>query len=380
MDLRNRFTARARNILTVAARDATRLNQKRIETEHLLLGLLSESSGVAASVLRNLRVKPSKMALEVERLATWGPDNPLTTSIPTSSASRNVIEYAIEEARNLNHDYVGTEHLLLGLLREKDGQANRILTDCGLTSEVVRAETLRVIAQGNASSDSSLPEDISLIGAEHEFFLGMYRSAVDFYKPRIEKRTGVQLGSIAVWDYARMHEHVTHEFMRRSPWFIRIVRSLVLRRRFRAYAQAIEAANANNASKCCAAYRGCAIYVSFGSNTPHEDAIASTTVHELAHAVWEKLEGRPLNMSRVGRKRRGSQEVNKYQLFVEGFATYAERIWFLDLYPVSIRRTVQDMQSRLDSVYFRGCQQIEQLVQNHGPKILLEIPKRWRSL
>ena len=297
-----------------------------------------------------------------------------------SSGSRNVIEHALDEARGFGHEYVGTEHLLLGRLREKDGQANRILADCGLTTELVRAETLRVTAQGNASSDSSQAEHNALNDAEREFFLGIYRSAIDFYKPRIEKRSGRLLGNIPVLDHAHLHETITHESMRRSPWFIRIVRALTHRRNFHRYAQAIETACANKASKCSASYYRGVIYVSFGSNTPHEDTIATTTVHELAHALWEKLEGIPLDLRWEGHKPRNAQEVDKYQLFVEGFATYAERIWFLDVYPVSTRRIVQSTQSRPDSVYFRGCQQIEQLVQNHGPEILLEIPKRWRSL
>jgi hypothetical protein len=380
MDLRNRFTARARNVLKAAERDAKRLNQKRLETEHVLSGLLGESTGVAAAVFRNLRVNSSKMALTIESLAKWDNDNRLPAHLPMSPGSRNVIEHAIDEAQDLNHEYVGTEHLLLGLLREKDGHANRVLTDCGLTTELVRAETLRVIAQGNTSSNPSQAEPKALTDAERDFFLGIYRSAVDFYKPRIEKRTGGVLGNIPVWDHARLHETITHESMRRSPWFIRIVRTLTHRRHFRRYAQAIETACANEGSKCGAAYYRGAIYVSFGSNTPHEDTIATTTVHELAHALWEKLEGIPLDLRWEGRKPRNAQEVDKYQLFVEGFATYAERIWFLDVYPVSLRRIVQSRQSRLDSVYFRGCQRIEQLVQSHGPEILLEIPKRWRSL
>lgn len=380
MNLRDRFTERARAVCTIAGQKARRRKQKEIETEHLLLALLGESSGVAASVLRNLCANTSKITLAIERIASWGTSNSSVANIPMSSASRNVIEFAIDEARNLNHLYVGTEHLLLGLLRETRGHASRILTDCGLTTELVRAETLRVLSGDEANSRTSPPEANALIDADREFFLGIYRSAVDFYQPRIERRTGVLLGSIAVRDYSRMHEDVMREFMQRGTWLTRIVRAIARRHYRRLFAQALEKTYADQASKHIAAYRGSTIYVSFSCNAAHEESVATTTVHELAHALWEKLEGIPLNMVREGRRRRDTQEADKYRLLAEGFAMYAERTWFLDLYPLAIRRTVQQMEAKADSVYSRGYQQVEQLVQDHGPQILTELPKRWRSL
>ncbi len=118
-----RFTDRARKVMALANQEAQRFNHEYIGTEHILLGLVKEGSGVGANVLKNLDVDLRKVRMEVEKLVKAGPDMVTMGKLPQTPRAKKVIEYAIEEARNLNHNYVGTEHLLLGLLREHDGVA-----------------------------------------------------------------------------------------------------------------------------------------------------------------------------------------------------------------------------------------------------------------
>ena len=109
-----RFTDRARKVMALANQEAQRFNHEYIGTEHILLGLVKEGSGVGANVLKNLDVDLQKVRLEVEKLVKSGPDMVTMGKLPQTPRAKKVIEYAIEEARNLNHNYVGTEHLLLG--------------------------------------------------------------------------------------------------------------------------------------------------------------------------------------------------------------------------------------------------------------------------
>ena len=113
--MNDRFTQRVRKVLFLARDEAGRLQHEYIGTEHILLGLIKEGSGVAANVLKNLDVDLRKIRLEVEKLVQSGPDMVTMGKLPQTPRAKKVIEYAIEEARNLNHNYVGTEHLLLGL-------------------------------------------------------------------------------------------------------------------------------------------------------------------------------------------------------------------------------------------------------------------------
>lgn len=138
-----RFTDRAKKVMALANQEAQRFNHEYIGTEHILLGLVKEGSGVGASALKSLGVDLLKVRLEVEKLVKSGPEICTTTGkLPQTPRSKRVIEEAIEEARNLNHNYVGTEHLLLGLLREQEGTAAQVLTGLGLKLETVRAEVL----------------------------------------------------------------------------------------------------------------------------------------------------------------------------------------------------------------------------------------------
>ena len=149
-----RFTDRARKVMALANQEAQRFNHEYIGTEHILLGLVKEGSGVGANVLKNLEVDLRKVRLEVEKLVKSGPDMVTMGKLPQTPRAKKVIEYAIEEARNLNHNYVGTEHLLLGLLREHEGVAAQVLMNLGLKLEEVREEVLNLLGAGVEPEES----------------------------------------------------------------------------------------------------------------------------------------------------------------------------------------------------------------------------------
>ena len=143
-----RLTDRASKVMALANQEAQRFNHEYIGTEHILLGLVNEGSGVGANVLKNLDIDLRKVRLEVEKLVKSGPEMVTMGKLPQTPRAKKVIEYAIEEARNLNHNYVGTEHLLLGLLREHDGVAAQVLLNLGLKLEEVREEVLNLLGAG----------------------------------------------------------------------------------------------------------------------------------------------------------------------------------------------------------------------------------------
>jgi ATP-dependent Clp protease ATP-binding subunit ClpC len=150
-----RFTDRARKVMQLANQEAQRFNHEYIGTEHILLGLVKEGSGVAANVLKNLDIDLRKIRLEVEKIVQSGPDMVTMGKLPQTPRAKKVIEYSIEEARNLNHNYVGTEHLLLGLLREQEGVAAQVLMNLGLKLEDVREEVLNLLGHNMATEESS---------------------------------------------------------------------------------------------------------------------------------------------------------------------------------------------------------------------------------
>ncbi|MBN2580647.1 MAG: ATP-dependent Clp protease ATP-binding subunit, partial [Pirellulales bacterium] len=150
-----RFTDRARKVMQLANQEAQRFNHEYIGTEHILLGLIKEGSGVAANVLKNLDVDLRKIRLEVEKLVQSGPDMVTMGKLPQTPRAKKVIEYAMEEARNLGHNYVGTEHILLGLLREQEGVAAQVLMNLGLKLEEVREEVLNLLGHGMEGPEGS---------------------------------------------------------------------------------------------------------------------------------------------------------------------------------------------------------------------------------
>src|SRR5437868_3301588 len=142
----DKFTERARRVLTLAQEEAQRFNHNYIGTEHLLLGLVREGDGVAAKVLSNLGVELNKVRSAVEFIIGRG-DRATTGEIGLTPRAKRVIELAVDEARRLNHSYIGTEHLLLGLVREGEGIAAGVLESLGVNLERVRGETTRILAQ-----------------------------------------------------------------------------------------------------------------------------------------------------------------------------------------------------------------------------------------
>ena len=142
----DKFTERARRVLTLAQEEAQRFNHNYIGTEHLLLGLVREGDGVAAKVLSNLGVELNKVRSAVEFIIGRG-DRATTGEIGLTPRAKKVIELAVDEARRLGHSYIGTEHLLLGLVREGEGIAAGVLESLGVNLERVRAETTRILAQ-----------------------------------------------------------------------------------------------------------------------------------------------------------------------------------------------------------------------------------------
>jgi ATP-dependent Clp protease ATP-binding subunit ClpC len=140
------FTERVRKVLAMAREEAARLHHEYVGTEHILLGLIREGEGVAAAVLQNLSVELDDVQQKIEETVKKGKAAQATgPDLPYTSRAKKVLELAMGEARELNHSYVGTEHLLLGLLREEKGIAAQVLTDAGVNLEAARAETLRLL-------------------------------------------------------------------------------------------------------------------------------------------------------------------------------------------------------------------------------------------
>src|SRR5215216_4746613 len=147
----DKFTERARKVLTLAQEEAQRFNHNYIGTEHLLLGLVREGDGVAAKVLGNLGVELNKVRSAVEFIIGRG-DRTVLGEIGLTPRAKKVIELAVDEARRLSHSYIGTEHLLLGLVREGEGIAAGVLESLGVNLERVRAETTRILSQSAPQS------------------------------------------------------------------------------------------------------------------------------------------------------------------------------------------------------------------------------------
>src|SRR5260370_15105142 len=140
----DKFTERARKVLSLAQEEAQRFQHPYIDTQHLLLGLVREGDGVAAKVLSNLGVELTKVRSGVEFIIGRG-DRIVLGEIGLTPRAKKVIELAVDEARRLNHHYIGTEHLLLGLVREGEGIAAGVLESLGVNLEKVRTQTTRIL-------------------------------------------------------------------------------------------------------------------------------------------------------------------------------------------------------------------------------------------
>ena len=147
------FTDRVRKVLAMARDEAIRLQHDYVGTEHILLGLIREGEGVAAAVLTNLSVDLDQIHERVEESVRKGKATIALGELPYTSRAKKVLEFAMAEARELNHSYVGTEHLLLGLLREEKGIAAQVLNSMGVSLEEARAETLKVLGSDVSPSE-----------------------------------------------------------------------------------------------------------------------------------------------------------------------------------------------------------------------------------
>ncbi len=155
------FTDRVRKVLAMAREEAIRLQHDYVGTEHILLGLIREGEGVAAAVLANLAADLDELNRLVEENVRQGKSASTIGELPYTSRAKKVLEYAMAEARELNHSYVGTEHLLLGLLREEKGLAAKVLGELGIGLDEARAETLKLLGTDMPAGGPPTGEDAS---------------------------------------------------------------------------------------------------------------------------------------------------------------------------------------------------------------------------
>jgi ATP-dependent Clp protease ATP-binding subunit ClpC len=167
----DKFTERARKVLSLAQEEAQRFQHNYIGTEHLLLGLVREGEGVAAKVLQSMGVSLARVRSSVEFIIGSG-DHIVLGEIGLTARAKKVIELAVDEARRLNHHYIGTEHILLGLIREGEGIAAGVLQSLGVKLEQVRQQTLAVLSgsatQFTASPTASSPVEEAQIDKRNE--------------------------------------------------------------------------------------------------------------------------------------------------------------------------------------------------------------------
>lgn len=158
MAMFERFTDRSRRVILLAKEEAKKFNHDYIGTEHILLGLIKEGHGVAAAVLKNMGLNLDKISFEVSKLVKAGPPTKIEGDIPFTAKAKKVIELAMEEARQLGHNYVGTEHLLLGLIAEGEGVASQVLMNLGLKLERVRQEVMNLLGSATPGFSGFSPK------------------------------------------------------------------------------------------------------------------------------------------------------------------------------------------------------------------------------
>ncbi len=153
----NRFTERAQRVILIAQEEAKRLNHDYVGTEHILLGLIALGEGVAAQVLANLGVDLRRVRAEIEKIVGTGDNVMLLGEIPFTPRAKKVLELAVEEAQNMGHSHVGTEHLLLGLIREEEGVAAQVLENLGVRLDIVREEVISLLGEGQSGPAPTAP-------------------------------------------------------------------------------------------------------------------------------------------------------------------------------------------------------------------------------
>src|SRR5436190_8929903 len=177
----DKFTNRAKQVIKLAKKEAQRLNHNYLGTEHVLLGLLKLGQGIAVNVLRNLNLDFETVRAEVEKLVGYGPEIQVYGDPALTGKVKKVFEYANEEAASLNHNYVGTEHLLLGLLRQTDGVAAQVLENLNVNLKEVRKEILKELESFNlqlppTAGTSSSPPTPQIPGSSKSSFEKGYTS------------------------------------------------------------------------------------------------------------------------------------------------------------------------------------------------------------
>ena len=155
------FTPRAQQVLALARKEADRFNHNFLGTEHLLLGLIKLGQGVAVNVIQKMGLDLETVRMEVEKQVGTGPDQKMIGNIPYTPRVKKVLALASREAKALNHTYVGTEHILLGLLREGDGVAAKVLKNLDVDIEQCRQEILKELDPNLAGEESSIPPEAS---------------------------------------------------------------------------------------------------------------------------------------------------------------------------------------------------------------------------
>ena len=173
-----KLTEKTRKVISYARQEAQQMGHRHIGTEHLLLGVLRERTGMAATVLERLGVKPEQVRLEVEKAAGVQPPTAYGAKpFPFAAQAKQAFEYAVEESKRAGQNYIGTEHLLLGLLREKEGIASQALGICGVGLEGVREVLANLLGPGEAPPSAPSPARIE--GRLQEAFLSLAAEHVD---------------------------------------------------------------------------------------------------------------------------------------------------------------------------------------------------------
>jgi ATP-dependent Clp protease ATP-binding subunit ClpA len=152
-----RFTDRACKVMQLANQEAQRFNHEYIGTEHILLGLVKEGTGVAANVIKNRDIDLRRVRLEVEKLVQAGPEMITMGKLEMTPRARQTIECAVKEAKGLEHTYVGTEHILLGLIAVQEGIAAQVLMNCGATYTPVRDDIVKLIKGRPVGESEQIP-------------------------------------------------------------------------------------------------------------------------------------------------------------------------------------------------------------------------------
>jgi ATP-dependent Clp protease ATP-binding subunit ClpC len=160
----DRFTDRAKKVMNFARQEAQRFNHEYLGTEHILLGLIKEGDGVAAHVLKNMGIDMTKIRMEIEKIVKTGPSMVTMGQLPFTQMAKKVLELSMEEASSLSHNYIGTEHLLLGLIKENEGIAAQVLTNLGVKLEDVREEVLDFLGADSIedTEDANIVEEGSV--------------------------------------------------------------------------------------------------------------------------------------------------------------------------------------------------------------------------